>query len=72
MNNITKPQNSLISSIIPLVEDLYDKNDDLDITDPDSLLGAIGTLKQIKDKISQIDSIYWILLNQSRRNQEEI
>ena len=30
---------------------------------------AIGKLKEIKDLVWEIDAIYWILLNKSRRGQ---
>lgn len=71
MNQITKPATSKIDDIIPLVQVLHDKNEALDITDPDSLMSAIGTLKGIKDLVWEIDATYWILLNQSRRDQGE-
>lgn len=71
MNQISKPENSLIDSIIPLVQALSTINDTLDIDDPDNLLEAIEKLKEIKDIVWEIDATYWILLNQSRRENND-
>lgn len=67
MNQVSKPDTSDIDAIIPLVQELHSKNEALDINDPDDLMDAIDTMKQIKDLVWEIESTYWILLNQSRR-----
>lgn len=69
MKQISKPDTSKIDSIIPLVEDLHAINEVLNVNDPDDLMEAINKLKEIKDLIWDIDAIYWILLNKSRRGQ---
>ena len=63
MKQVSKPDTSKIDDIIPLAEDLHA------INDPDELMEAIGKLKEIKDLVWEIDAIYWILLNKSRRGQ---
>ncbi len=69
MKQISKPDTSKIDSIIPLAEDLHAINEVLNVNDPDDLMEAINKLKDIKDLIWDIDAIYWILLNKSRRGQ---
>lgn len=69
MKQVSKPDTSKIDDIIPLAEDLHALNEVLDVNDPDELMEAIGKLKEIKDLVWEIDAIYWILLNKSRRGQ---